>query len=87
MVASSRLGSGAAHDRQPLLMVDFSDDGGKTWRGERMARLGAQGVYDTSVRLNRWGRVKEKGRIWRLRASAKVLKGINGMSLDARPCG
>lgn len=81
------LGSGAAHDRQPLLMVDFSDDGGKTWRGERTARLGAQGVYDTSVRLNRWGRVKEKGRIWRLRASAKVLKGINGMSLDARSCG
>lgn len=70
----------------PEIMIDFSDNGGKTFECERRASIGQQGEYSQIVRLNRWGRCTKKGRIWRLRASAAVLKGVNSASLWARPC-
>lgn len=81
------LNSGNAHNDAPQLMVDYSDNGGKTFHGERMASLGPIGDYTCSIRLNRWGQVNEKGRIWRLRASAAVLRGVNQVALSARPVG
>lgn len=69
----------------PLLMVDYSDDGGKNFTGERTATLGAIGQYLTKVRMNKWGQVREGGRQWRFRASAAVLRGIISASIDARP--
>lgn len=87
VVAGVGLGSGADSDTDPAIMVDFSDDGGNTFVGERTARLGGQGEFKGFVRLNRWGRVTQKGRIWRIRASAKVLKAVNSVSLEARRCG
>lgn len=69
----------------PRLMVDYSDDGGKNFTGERTATLGQIGRYLTKVRMNNWGMVRENGRQWRLRASAAVLRGIISASLDARP--
>jgi hypothetical protein len=68
----------------PKLMMDFSDNGGKTFQGERAAAFGKQGEYSQTVRLNRWGRCTKKGRIWRFRASAAVLKAINSASVWAR---
>lgn len=87
VVAGVGLPSGAASDTDPAIMVDFSDNGGRTFVGERTARLGKQGEYTTTVRLNRWGLCQEKGRIWRIRASAKVLKAVNSVSLEARRAG
>lgn len=69
----------------PLLMVDYSDDGGKNFTGERTATLGALGQYLTKIRMNKWGQVRENGRQWRFRASAAVLRGIISASIDARP--
>jgi len=69
----------------PEIMVDFSEDGGKTFQCERRAKIGRQGEYRQTVRLNRWGRCTKKGRIWRIRASAAVLKAINSASVHARP--
>ena len=69
----------------PLIMVDYSDDGGKNFVGERTASLGALGQYNTKIRMNKWGHVKESGRQWRIRASAAVLRGIIGATIDARP--
>lgn len=68
----------------PLLMVDYSDDGGKNFTGERTAPLGPIGAYQTKIRMNKWGLVRENGRQWRLRASAAVLRGIIGASIEAR---
>lgn len=87
VVTGVGLGAGDDSDTAPAIMVDFSDDGGKTFRGERTARIGGQGQFSTTVRLNRWGRCTEKGRVWRIRASAKVLKAINSVSLEARRAG
>jgi hypothetical protein len=78
------LGAGLASDTDPEIMVDFSDNGGKTFQGERRAKLGKQGDFKQIVRLNKWGQCKQKGRIWRIRVSAAVLKAINSASLWAR---
>lgn len=81
------LNSGDAHNDAPQLMVDYSDNGGKTFHGERSVSLGPIGDFRRAIRLNRWGQVNEKGRIWRIRASAAVLRGVNQVALSARPIG
>lgn len=73
------------HNSNPLLMADYSDDGGKNFTGERTSTLGAIGKYMTKIRMNNWGQVRENGRQWRLRASAAVIKGFLSASLDVRP--
>lgn len=60
----------------PQLAIDYSDDGGKTFNGERLAPLGAIGQYSQLVRTSGWGRISQKGRIWRFRASPNVMRGI-----------
>ena len=85
VVSGVGLNSASTWNSDPEIMVDFSENGGKTFVGERRAKIGKQGEYNQTVRLNRWGRCTKKGRIWRLRASAAVLKAINGASLWARP--
>jgi len=68
----------------PRLMIDYTDDGGQVFAGERTATLGAIGKRQTKVRFNKWGHVRENGRQWRLRATAG-LRGIISASIDARP--
>lgn len=84
-IAGVGLNSGFEHNDNPKVLVDYSDNGGKTFQGERAAELGRIGEYTRSIRLNRWGYVNEKGRIWRLRAAAAVLRGVNQVSLTGRP--
>lgn len=69
----------------PALMLDYSDDGGKNFTGERTLTMGAIGRYTNKIRFNNFGIVRESGRQWRLRASAAVLRGIISASIDARP--
>jgi hypothetical protein len=71
----------------PEIMIDISNNGGKTFFGERRAKIGTQGDFQQEVRLNRWGQCTLKGRTWRIRASAAVLKAINSASLWARATG
>jgi hypothetical protein len=84
VVSGVGLNSTSSWNANPELMIDFSDDGGKTFEGERRASIGRLGEYGQTVRLNRWGRCAKKGRIWRLKASAAVLKGVNGAAVHGR---
>ncbi len=68
--------SGTADDTAPSLQIDYSDDGGKTFRGARRAPAGAMGQYGQLIRTGAWGRVNPKGRLWRVRASARVLRSV-----------
>jgi hypothetical protein len=77
-------GNLAAQD--PKILIDYSDDGGKTFAGERAVSIGRTGDYRRMVRTGRWGRTAQKGRIWRFRASASVLRGVLQASIRARPC-
>jgi len=85
MVSGVGLNSTDAWNADPEIMVDQSRDGGKTFGGERRAIIGRQGEFQQTIRLNKWGRCTKKGRIWRIRASAAVLKAINSAALHARP--
>jgi hypothetical protein len=87
IVSGVGLASGLASDTDPEIMIDFSANGGKTFVGERRAVIGRQGEFQQTVRLNKWGRCTKKGRTWRVRASAAVLKAINSASLWARATG
>lgn len=69
-------GVGNSNDPNPLMSVDYSDDGGATFRGERIISLGAAGQRSNKFRLNKWGRVSHKGRIFRIRGSSQTLRGV-----------
>lgn len=73
------------HNANPQIMVDYSDDGGHTFEGERTEPIGRIGQYRQKVQFNRWGKVDEKGRIWRIRASASVLRGVIDATLFGEP--
>jgi hypothetical protein len=69
----------------PYLQIDYSDDGGKNFYGERMVSFGSVGDYRKTIRTGRWGRVNQKGRIWRLRANPSVMRAIIQITLRGRP--
>jgi hypothetical protein len=79
------LNSTNEHDANPQLMVSYSLDGGNTFRGERRASMGRIGQYRRKIKFNRWGRIDENGRIWKLAASAATLRGFVQATIDARP--
>jgi len=78
------LTTGVSSDVDPLLMIDFSDDGGRSFKCERTVRLGRIGETNRFIRTNRWGRMSNKGRIWRVRASASILRGVIQASITGR---
>jgi hypothetical protein len=68
--------SGTSDDEAPQLQISYSDDGGSIFKGERYASIGATGQRSQLIRTNGWGRINPKGRIWRIRASARVLRSV-----------
>jgi hypothetical protein len=44
----------------PMVMLQFSDDGGKTWGNEHWATAGKIGAYKTRVRWTRLGRSRDR---------------------------
>ena len=76
--------SGTADDTAPEIQVSYTDDGGETFKGERYASIGAAGQYSQLVRLNGWGRINPKGRIWKIRASSRVLRSVIQASVRGR---
>ena len=77
--------SGTADDTAPEVQVSFSDDGGNTFRGERTASIGAVGQYKQLIRMNGWGRINPKGRVWRIAASARVLRSVIQATVTGEP--
>jgi hypothetical protein len=76
--------SGTSDDESPQLQISYSDDGGSIFKGERYTGIGAAGQRSQLVRTNSWGRVNPKGRIWRIRASARVLRSVIQAQIGGR---
>jgi hypothetical protein len=76
----------SADDINPVITIDYSDNGGKIFRGERAISAGSTGKFSAKVRANRWGRSDQKGRIWRVRAPSRILRGLIQAAVVARPC-
>ena len=64
------------------VMLSWSDDNGRTYRGERRLSLGKTGEYDTRVRAHRLGQCSEKGRSFRVRITDPVKRSIAGMTVE-----
>jgi hypothetical protein len=66
----------------PQVMLDWSDDSGRTWGNELQASIGKMGEYDTRVRFRKLGR--SRNRIFRLTISDPIPVHIIKAYLDAR---
>lgn len=66
--------------RNPRVMLDWSDDGGKTWSNKLSREVGAVGKYKTQVRWNRLG--KARNRIYRITFTDPVEFKISGAFVD-----
>jgi hypothetical protein len=64
----------------PLVLLDWSDDGGKTWSSQRRGSLGKTGEYLTRVFWTRLGRAR--ARVYRVTISDPVKRVIMGAALN-----
>jgi len=71
-------GSGQGDD--PLIMMQFSDDGGLTWSNEKQASIGKIGERKVRAIWRRLGRARD--RVYRVRISDPVKVAIIGAELD-----
>lgn len=82
------LGAGAdVQDQNPVITLEKSIDGGKTWSTPRTISLGVRAQYKKRVRINRLGRFDNDGAMFRFRGSAKVRMAFLRADVEARPRG
>jgi hypothetical protein len=73
---------GPADAADPKIVLDWTIDGGKTWKGGRIASLGQVGQYQKEVAFRSLGSFGNKGVAFRLSSSSPVQRGI--LAADAR---
>lgn len=71
-------------DVEPLVMIDWSDDGGQSWRGQRSVTLGRAGETSARVSTTRLGSCSQGGRSFRLSCSANVVRAIHAVHAETR---
>lgn len=69
---------------EALMMLDWSVDGGQTFKGNRQLKLGKRGEVK-KVRTRRLGRFGDKGIMFRIRVSDPVIRGITEIAMNVRP--
>jgi hypothetical protein len=74
-----------AEAADPKLMLDWSDDGGRTWTGGRIARLGRVGERLAIASFHQLGATRRAGRTFRLSCSSSVMRGILNADARVRP--
>jgi hypothetical protein len=67
------------------MMLDWSVDGGNSWKGNRLLRLGKRGEFTQRVYARRLGRFGDKGIIFRIRISDPVVRAIVAADVKIRP--
>jgi hypothetical protein len=81
LVVELETGLVAASETDPQLMLDYTENGGKTWSSERQISVGTVGRYTGEVRARRLGRAR--CRAYRIKVSASRKWGILGVDLRA----
>ena len=69
----------------PILVLDWSDDGGHTWTGGRVASLGRFGELFAVASFYQLGATRRAGRTFRLSSSSPVMRGILNAEARVRP--
>ena len=60
MDIESGMGLATGQGSDPKIMVRYSDDGGKSFKNERMISMGKQGEYTRRVHLHKLGRARDR---------------------------
>lgn len=74
-------------DANPVLLMDYSKDGGASFGAARQVPLGAAAQRSVRVKERSFGIFNKNGVAFRFACSAAVLKGIQGVSIDADKLG
>jgi hypothetical protein len=82
VVTGVGLNSTDEHNQNPMLMMDYSSDGGENFGAENHVEIGAQGETGKRLRFRRLGQA-ENGRVYRLKVSADVVKSIMAVGINA----
>ena len=82
MVTGGGLNSTDPDESEPIVMLDWSDDGGRTFGHELHRSLGADGQYLQRVAFNNLGTTGRQGRIFRVRVSAAVARCIKHAMIE-----
>lgn len=69
----------------PVVMLSWSTDGGRTRKGFRQLKLGKRGKSNTRVIARRLGRFGDKGIMFYIRISDPVKRALLSISADVRP--
>jgi hypothetical protein len=70
LVFEQGVGLATGQGSDPMVMLQFSDDGGRTWSSEKWRPLGAMGLFKTRAIWNRLGQARD--RIYRYAISDPV---------------
>lgn len=71
-------------ETDPTILVEWSDDGGQSWRGPWWRKLGRQDITDNRVTVFNTGLTGPQGRRWRLTVSDPVHFGVTGGDMDGK---
>lgn len=77
-------GDGISGSTPGYLMLKWSDDNGRSWKGNRTISLGKAGEYNRTVTARDLGPTGAKGRMFRVRISDAVTRAVVDMAIDAK---
>jgi hypothetical protein len=77
METGQGINSTVNEDKDPEVMLRWSDDSGKNWSNERTRKLGKIGETWRQVRFNGLGTERKKGRIFEMSITAAVPRQFN----------
>lgn len=78
-------GVGLVNGSEPKIMLSWSVDGGKTFKGNRELSLGARGQHSVRLVTRRIGRFGPQGIQFRVRISDPVIRALVAMEATVRP--
>lgn len=60
LIFEQGVGLATGQGSDPMVMLQFSDDGGRTWSSEKWRSLGSMGKYKRRARFNRLGKARDR---------------------------
>lgn len=78
------MGTQTGQGYDPQAMLDWSDDGGKTWSREHWRPIGKVGEYADRVRWKQLGTDKGKGRVYRVTITDPVKRVLCAASIEVQ---
>lgn len=73
-------GVGNLNEQAPQAILEWSDDGGRTWSNEYLRSMGAQGKYGTRVKWNRLGMARD--RVYRVSLPDPVRRVVTAQEVE-----